>query len=146
MEFCKDSFEEPQLAQSLGNELLFARQKKGLTQSYVASEVGLKSGSTIQRFEAGERCPGLCLLVKMAALLEFPLERFVTGLPGQTTSTSSSPDAVDTSLLKALVKSDALITSDAALRKLIAEQIKHLDPEDLMAGMMRLLLSDPRAD
>jgi hypothetical protein len=82
----------------------------------------------------------------MAALLEFPLERFVTGLPGQTPSSPSSPDSVDASLLKALVKSDALITSDAALRKLIAEQIKHLDPEDLMAGMMRLLLSDPRAD
>lgn len=144
MEFSKDCIAEPQLAQSLGNELLFARQKKGLTQSLVASEIGLSSGSSIQRFEAGERCPGLCLLVKMAALLEFPLERFVSRLPGQPVSTKASP-AVDTSLLKALVKSDALITSDAELRKLIAEQIRHLDPEDLMSALMRLLLAEPQS-
>lgn len=66
---------DTEIALIIGGELLLARQRNGWSQSFVAKKVGLSCGSSIQRFEAGERCPSLCMTLKLMKALDVPTDR-----------------------------------------------------------------------
>jgi transcriptional regulator with XRE-family HTH domain len=64
--------------QNLGRHLLAARSRRGLTQHQVAERCGLDQAH-ISKFEKGHRWPTLAQLIRLAKVLEVPLQWFLNG-------------------------------------------------------------------
>jgi len=69
MDFDKDFFSK---------NLVLLRKNKGLTQSELASTVGLQT-STVGSYETGASLPSLASLVKIAEVLNVSINRLLTG-------------------------------------------------------------------
>ena len=63
---------------SAGRYLAMARHERGMTQKELAERCDLKQ-SDVSKIEQGRRCPSFPQLVKMAEILEVPLQWFLTG-------------------------------------------------------------------
>ncbi|MCQ8185889.1 helix-turn-helix domain-containing protein [Parvularcula maris] len=110
METDKKTVDENEIARRIGRDIRAARKRKGWSQSLLAEQVGLKCGSTIQRFEAGKRYPELLLVLKLARVLELPVLEAIADFLGRELP-SSSQDQKYRTLARALVTSDALTSS-----------------------------------
>lgn len=130
--------DDAEIAELIGKEIAQARRLKGWSQSFLAKKVGLKNGSTIQRFEAGERCPGIGRLLKLTKALDLPVGRIIATLLQDDPEQSVAADR-NKAIARALIMGEALTSSDPAMKELVAEHIEHLDKDEIAIALLRLV-------
>ena len=69
---------------ALGERLKAVRERLGLNQSKLASQLNFSSPTVVSRFERGERLPSTETLIKLAELYEIDLHWLLTGKPSPT--------------------------------------------------------------
>lgn len=122
--------------QKLGNRLLVARLKCGLSQDQLAAMVGLCSGSTIAKFEAGKRAPNLPTLIKLAFALQTETSSLLRGFDGiEPVLAEASP--LDGAIVLELVRRKAITLDSPHIRQVIHSNLDKLDD-----GTLRRLLED----
>jgi transcriptional regulator with XRE-family HTH domain len=73
-----DRFQSAEALKTLGFHLRTARMQRGLTQAELGSRCGVTQ-TELSNIEQGKRLPSLTLFFRFAQVLEFPLERFLSG-------------------------------------------------------------------
>ncbi len=69
------------LLTGLGERLKASRERLGLNQSRLASQLNFSSPTVVSRFERGERLPSTETLIKLAELHDIDLHWLLTGQP-----------------------------------------------------------------
>lgn len=124
------------IAQRLGNRLLVARLRSGLSQSQLADMVGIGSGSTIAKFEAGKRPPSLPMLIKLAGALEMESHVLLQGLDERNLP-AEEPSPLDGAIVLELVRRRAVTLESPQIRQIVSSNLDKLDD-----GTLRRLLED----
>ena len=124
------------IAQRLGNRLLMARLRRGLSQTHLAEMVGIGSGSTIAKFEAGKRPPSLPTLIKLAAALEIETHALLDGLDDRQLP-PEDPSPLDGAIVLELIRRRAVTLESPHIRKVVYSNLDKLDDRTL-----RRLLED----
>jgi transcriptional regulator with XRE-family HTH domain len=111
-----------------GDRLRWCREKKGLTQKFVAEKIGVKN-NTLSSYEAGKRQPDYETLKSIADLYEVTIDYLLTG-----NEHSKSPDEMWKELLDPkteLFFKDLLDAPEEKIQELITfwEFIKNRDKD-----------------